>query len=227
MQGLLSGVWGVASIVGPVTGGYITTLFSWRWVFYLNIPFGVATAVAVAASLRDRPAGQRHAVDYAGAALLMMSVTLLILALSRSGLDAGGGQVVWLWPAYLGAVVCGVALARVERRAAEPMVPVDLLADRMVAAIAGTGLLVGVGMFGAITYVPLFVQEGLGGSAVEAGRAPPGEGALDWSLALSFLRCSASSRLCSARSRCAAVIGCGAAAAGATTAVGVGCGSSW
>ena len=77
----------------------------------------------------------------------------------------------WLWPAYLGAVVCGVALARVERRAAEPMVPVDLLADRMVAAIAGTGLLVGVGMFGAIAYVPLFVQEGLGGSAVEAGRA--------------------------------------------------------
>jgi EmrB/QacA subfamily drug resistance transporter len=171
MQGLLSGVWGVASIVGPVTGGYITTLFSWRWVFYLNIPFGVATAVAVAASLHDRPAGQRYAVDYAGAALLMMSVTLLILALSRSGLDAGGGQVVWLWPAYLGAVVCGVALVRVERRAAEPMVPVDLLADRMVAAIAGTGLLVGVGMFGAIAYVPLFVQEGLGGSAVEAGRA--------------------------------------------------------
>ena len=77
----------------------------------------------------------------------------------------------WVWPAYLGAVVCGVALARVERRAAEPMVPVDLLADRMVAAIAGTGLLVGVGMFGAITYVPLFVQEGLGGSPVEAGRA--------------------------------------------------------
>ncbi|MEO2195923.1 MAG: MDR family MFS transporter [bacterium] len=171
MQGLLSGVWGVASIVGPVTGGYITALFSWRWVFYLNIPFGVATALAVAASLRDRPAGQRHAVDYAGAALLMTSVTLLILALSRSGLDAGGGQVVWLWPAYLGAVVCGVGLVRVERRAAEPMVPVDLLADRMVAAIAGTGLLVGVGMFGAITYVPLFVQEGLGGSSVEAGRA--------------------------------------------------------
>ena len=171
MQGLLSGVWGVASIVGPVTGGYVTALFSWRWVFYLNIPFGVATAVAVAASLRDRPPGQRHAVDYAGAALLMTSVTLLILALSRSGLDAGGGQVVWVWPAYLGALVCGVGLARVERRAAEPMVPVDLLADRMVAAIAGTGLLVGVGMFGAITYVPLFVQEGLGGSPVEAGRA--------------------------------------------------------
>ncbi len=171
MQGVLSGVWGVASIIGPVTGGYITALFSWRWVFYLNLPFGVATAIAVAASLRDRPAGQRHAVDYAGAALLMASVTLLILALSRSGLDAGAGQALWVWPAYVGAAACAVALARVERRAPEPMVPVDLLADRMVAAIAGTGLLVGVGMFGAITYVPLFVQEGLGGSPVEAGRA--------------------------------------------------------
>ena len=171
MQGLLSGVWGVASVVGPVTGGYITALFSWRWVFYLNIPFGIATAVTVAASLRDRPAGPRQAVDYAGAGLLMASVTLLILALSRSGLDTGGAQAMWVWPAYFGAVVCGVALVRVERRAPEPMVPVDLLADRMVAAIAGTGLLVGVGMFGAITYVPLFVQEGLGGSPVEAGRA--------------------------------------------------------
>jgi len=102
---------------------------------------------------------------------LMMSVTLLVLALSRHGLDGGVGGTLWVVLAYAGAVGFGLLLARVERRAAEPMVPLDLLADRMVAAIAGTGLLVGVAMFGAISYVPLFVQEGLGGSAVDAGRA--------------------------------------------------------
>jgi EmrB/QacA subfamily drug resistance transporter len=172
MQGLLSGVWGVASIVGPLTGGYITELFSWRWVFYLNIPFGIAAAVAVGCALRDRTTIERRPVDYAGAALLMTAVTLLVLALSGSGLNGGGaGGVPWVLPAYAGAVGFGLLLVRVERRAAEPMVPLDLLSDRMVAAVAGTGLLVGVAMFSAISYVPLFVQEGLGGSAVEAGRA--------------------------------------------------------
>jgi EmrB/QacA subfamily drug resistance transporter len=171
MQGLLSGVWGVASVVGPVTGGYITAWFSWRWVFYLNIPFGIAAAVAVGYALRDRPTGKRHEIDYAGAALLMTSVTLLIIALSGSGLEGGDGAALWVVPAYAGAIGCGLLLVRVERRAAEPMVPLGLLADQMVAAIAVTGLLVGVGMFGAISYVPLFVQEGLGGNSVEAGRA--------------------------------------------------------
>ena len=137
-----------------------------------HIPFGIAAAVAVGFALRDRTTGERRPVDYAGAALLMTSVTLLVLALSGSGLDAGGaGNALWVVPAYVGAVGFGMLLVRVERRAAEPMIPLDLLSDRMVTAIAETGLLVGVAMFGAIAYVPLFVQEGLGGSAVEAGRA--------------------------------------------------------
>ncbi len=114
MQGLLSGVWGVASLIGPVTGGYITEWFSWRWVFYLNVPFGALTAVAVATALSDRRGHGRHRVDYAGAALLTASVTLLIVALSRSGLDTGSDRAVWLMPAYLGAVVCAVLLVRVD-----------------------------------------------------------------------------------------------------------------
>ena len=101
----------------------------------------------------------------------MTSVTLLVLALSGSGLDGGAGSAPWVVPAYAGALGFGLLLARVERRAAEPMVPLNLLADRMVAAVAGTGVLVGVSMFSAISYVPLFVQDALRGSAVEAGRA--------------------------------------------------------
>ena len=167
-QGLLSAVWGVASVAGPLAGGYITALLSWRWVFYLNIPFGILAAVAVGVALRDPAAGVRRNVDYAGAALLMTSVTLLLLAVGQTGM-AGRGA----WAALAGGAAVGFGwwLVRVERRAAEPMVPVDLLADRMVASIAGIGLLVGAAMFSAITYVPLLVQEGLGGTAVEAGRA--------------------------------------------------------
>ena len=120
MQGLLSGVWGVASIVGPVTGGYVTDLFSWRWVFYLNIPFGIAAAVAVGFALRDRPRRERRPIDYAGAALLMTSVTLLVLALSGSGLDGGVGGGPGVLTAYAGAVGFGWWLVRVERRAAGP-----------------------------------------------------------------------------------------------------------
>ena len=167
-QGLLSAVWGVASVVGPLAGGYITALLSWRWVFYLNIPFGILAAVAVGAALRDPPPGIRRRVDYAGAALLATSVTLLMLAVSQTGV-AGRGA--WAGLACAAAAGSGWWLLRVERRAAEPMVPVDLLADRMVASIAGIGLLVGAAMFSAITYVPLLVQEGLGGTAVEAGSA--------------------------------------------------------
>ena len=167
-QGLLSAVWGIASVVGPLAGGYITALLSWRWVFYLNIPFGILAAVAVGAALRDPPPGVRRTIDYAGAALLATSVTLLMLAAGQTGV-AGRGA--WVGLACAGAIGFGWWLVRVERRAAEPMVPLDLLADRMVASIAGIGLLVGAAMFSAISYVPLLVQEGLEGTAVEAGRA--------------------------------------------------------
>lgn len=167
-QGLLSAVWGVASVAGPLAGGYITALLSWRWVFYLNIPFGLLAAVAVGAALRDPPPGARRPVDYAGAVLLTAAVTLLMLAVGQAGAPGRGA-----WAGLAGAAAAGFGwwLVRVERRAAEPMVPLDLLADRMVASIAGIGLLVGAAMFSAITYVPLLVQEGLGGGAVEAGRA--------------------------------------------------------
>ena len=167
-QGLLSAVWGVASVAGPLAGGYITALLSWRWVFYLNIPFGILAAVAVGAALRDPARGARRTVDYAGAALLATSVTLLMLAVGQTGVPGRGA---WAALACAAALGFGWWLLRVERRAAEPMVPVDLLGDRMVASIAGIGLLVGAAMFSAISYVPLLVQEGLGGTAVEAGRA--------------------------------------------------------
>jgi EmrB/QacA subfamily drug resistance transporter len=169
-QGLFSGVWGVASIVGPLVGGYITDQLSWRWVFYLNLPFGVVAATLVGVSLVEPAQHGKPRIDYRGAALLTTAVSALLVALGQTGADGAiltGWQVATL---YAIAIVLGAAFWRVEIASPEPIVPLDLLKDRLVAATTLAGFLVGIAMFGAISFVPLFVQAALGGSASEAGR---------------------------------------------------------
>lgn len=170
MQGLFSGVWGVASIAGPLVGGYITDTLSWRWVFYLNVPFGVFAASAVGVALVGPQLGQRPRIDYRGAALFSAAVILLLLAVAQTG----GNRTVAIGVVaalYAGAVLFGAAFVRAERRAVEPLVPFDLLTDRTVGAAMLCGFLIGVAMFGTISFVPLFVQGALGGNATQAGTA--------------------------------------------------------
>jgi EmrB/QacA subfamily drug resistance transporter len=170
-QGLFSAVWGLASIIGPLVGGYITEALSWRWVFYLNVPFGIVAAVLVGIALVEPPPRKAPRIDYLGALLMMASVALLMLALSQTGERGGALSPVQLLTMYGVAIVLGAAFVAVERRSPEPIVPLDLFADRLVAAVTVSGFLVGVAMFGAISYVPLFVQAALGGTAAEAGEA--------------------------------------------------------
>jgi MFS family permease len=161
----------VASIAGPLVGGYITDQLSWRWVFFLNLPFGIVAAALVGASLVEP---ERHAhprIDYRGALLLMAAVTALLVALGQTGVsDAvlSGWQVGIL---YGVAALLAVLLVRVETRSPEPVVPFDLLKEPLVAATTLAGFLVGIAMFGALSFVPLFVQGALGGTATEAGQA--------------------------------------------------------
>jgi len=168
MQAYFSGVWGLASVVGPVAGGFITDSLSWRWVFYINIPFGLAAALVIGLALREPRRQERPAIDYAGAALLMAAITLLMLALVEGGsveaLTSGRNL------ALLGAAaLLGALFAWVEARASDPIVPFTLLRDRVVAVAVAAGFLAGVAMFGAITFVPLFAQGSLGATATEAG----------------------------------------------------------
>ena len=169
MQAYFSGVWGLASVVGPVAGGFITDNLSWRWVFYINIPFGLAAAAVMGLALKESRRHGRAAIDYAGAATLMTAITLLMLAL----VEGGGSVAELLSPRNLallaGAAVVGVVFALVERRAADPVVPFRLFRHRVVAVAVVAGFLAGVSMFGAITFVPLFAQGALGLSATEAG----------------------------------------------------------
>jgi EmrB/QacA subfamily drug resistance transporter len=169
MQAFFSGVWGLASVVGPFVGGIITDHWSWRWVFYINVPFGLAAALIMGLALKEPKRHERPAVDYAGAATLMVAITLLML-----GLVEGGASVRTLFTPrnlalFAGAAVLFALFVWIEQRATDPMVPFKLFRNRVVAVSVAAGFLAGVSMFGAITFVPLFAQGALGATATEAG----------------------------------------------------------
>ncbi|HEX8748532.1 MAG TPA: MDR family MFS transporter [Pyrinomonadaceae bacterium] len=169
MQALFSGVWGFSSVIGPVAGGFITDQLSWRWVFYINIPVGLAAAFIMGLALKEPKRHQRPAIDYAGAAVLMIAITLLML-----GLVEGGASVETLTSPqnlalFAGALLLMAIFVWIELRATDPIVPFVLFRNRVVAVSIGAGFLAGVAMFGAITFVPLFAQGALGSTATEAG----------------------------------------------------------
>jgi EmrB/QacA subfamily drug resistance transporter len=162
MQGLFSGVWGVSSIVGPLLGGFLVDQLSWRWIFYVNIVPGLLAAALVALAWRDQARShERPAVDYAGAGLLTVSVVMLLLGLMNSGTLAVA--------LIAGAVVLFIALLWVERRAADPILPLALFRDRLFATSTAHGVLSGWAMFGSVSFIPLFVQAVLGTTATQAG----------------------------------------------------------
>lgn len=162
MQGVFSGMWGVASILGPLAGGYITDALSWRWIFLINVPFGLVGAFMVARALPAGNIPHGHKVDWTGAALLTCAVTALLVGLS----DAIGAR----WPWFVMAAACGLGLVASYRRTEHPILPLSLLTHRVVALSNIIVFLVGIAMFGAVAFVPLFVQGTRGGTATEAGQ---------------------------------------------------------
>jgi EmrB/QacA subfamily drug resistance transporter len=167
MQGLFSGVWGVASIAGPLLGGFLVDQFSWRWVFYVNIVPGLLATLLVGIALHDplRAAGApKPSVDVSGAILLTAGVVALLLGLFDLGTPTG-------WTLLAVALILFAALFWVERRAADPVLPLPLFRERLFAVAIAQGVLSGWAMFGSTNFVPLFGQGVLGLSATAAGSA--------------------------------------------------------
>ena len=169
IQGYFSGVWGLASIVGPLLGGIITEQISWRWVFYLNIPFGLAAAIIIGTQfVEERSEGKRRKIDIFGMLSFTVSVTLLMLLLVRSGENF---QLLSSTNLTLAAssIIAMTLFVRAERRAHEPLIPVDLLRHRVVYCSVINGFFSGMAIFGLISFIPLFVQGVMGTGPTRAG----------------------------------------------------------
>ncbi|PYM75200.1 MAG: MFS transporter [Candidatus Rokuibacteriota bacterium] len=169
MQGYISSVWGVASLIGPWVGGMLTDYVSWRWVFYINLPIGAIAMAVLATTLRGIPRPVRQpVVDWAGIALFAAGVSAILLAIVEAGRVGAWSTIDVVALLGLGGLVL-VGFVVVERRAAEPIVPPRLFKNRMVAAAVVTRFLAGMAMFGALSFVPLFLQSVTGASATGAG----------------------------------------------------------
>ncbi|MER7842945.1 MDR family MFS transporter [Kitasatospora sp. NPDC096077] len=156
-QGVFGAVFGVTSVLGPLLGGLFVDNLSWRWVFYVNLPIGVVALVVIAAVLHSTEVRREHRIDYLGTALIAAVATCLVLMTSLGGTT-------WAWSSWqvVGLGVLGllllVAFVEVERTAVEPVLPLRLFRSRTFSLVAVISFVVGFAMFGALTYLPTFLQ---------------------------------------------------------------------
>jgi EmrB/QacA subfamily drug resistance transporter len=167
-QGIFGAVFGVSAVLGPLLGGFFVDTLSWRWIFYINLPTGLVALVVIGVVFRAAASRQRRRIDVAGAVLLAGALGTLILFTSF-----GGTVLAWRSPASLGllaaCVLLTAALLIVESRTTEPILPLGLFRDRVFSVANAVSLVVGLAMFGSVTYLPLYLQVVKGASPTESG----------------------------------------------------------
>jgi len=173
-QGYFGAVWGLSSVAGPLLGGFfsdhatILGVTGWRWIFYINLPFGIAALLITSAVLHIPKVKREHKIDYLGAFLMVAAVCTTLLSLSIYGPQDG-----WSDSRTVGYLVLGILLSVLfllwEKRAVEPIIPLSLFKNHTFSLTSALGFIIGAGMFGAIVMLPLYLQVVKGDTATEAG----------------------------------------------------------
>ncbi len=169
-QGLFAAVFGVSSVAGPLLGGLFTDHLGWQWIFFINLPIGIAALAVTSFALKLHHVKREASVDYLGAATVVASVTSLVLYLSWAGPDEG-----WTSGVGIGLLIAAVGLAMafvfVEGRAKEPIIPMELFMDWIFTSNVLFAMIMGIGMFGGLIFLPIYLQAVQGMSATESGLA--------------------------------------------------------
>ncbi|WP_372498976.1 MDR family MFS transporter [Streptomyces hygroscopicus] len=167
-QGIMAGVMAVAMIGGPLVGGTLTDHLGWRWIFYINLPLGAVALFAISAVLHLPKKRAEGRIDYAGAALLTVGITALVLITTWGGNEYAWGSAQIIGLGALGVVALAVFLY-VEQRVAEPVLPLHIFRNRNFTLVTAIGFLTGFVMFGSTTFLPLYQQTVQGASATNSG----------------------------------------------------------